>query len=155
MRNIGGTPINQTCWVVPTMYIWIFYYIVLQQNIFSNKHLKEYCSQLPVQRSIFVPLSTYCVLKLECHDKFYFYVCVFEWGFTVQYCWKTKNALQCIWTGFFFSFKTNNRIPWKWTLFNYFPLEASLSTDHAFANCKAIALLGPSYLAPGVYCMAP
>lgn len=54
-----------------------------------------------------------------------------------------------------FSFKPNNRIPWKWPLFNYFPLEGSLSTDHAFANCKAIALLGPSYLIPGVYNMPP
>lgn len=40
-----------------------------------------------------------------------------------------------------FSFKPNNRIPWKWHLFNYFPLEASLPTDHAFANCKTTALL--------------
>lgn len=40
-------------------------------------------------------------------------------------------------------------------LFNYFPLEASLSTDHAFANCKAIALLVLSYLIPEVYSMPP
>lgn len=95
---------HEICWVVPTIRTWIFYYIAAQEVIFSIRHLREYSSQLPAQRSIFVRYSTSFVIilhsKPELHCNVYFYIGILN-RVSRQYCCKIAYLLLCTSTGIF------------------------------------------------------
>jgi len=79
--------------------MWIFYYIAAQEIIFSSRYLREYSSQLPAQRSIFIRKSASFVItvhsKTEPHCNVYFYIGIFEWSF------KAISLQDCILTAMY------------------------------------------------------